>query len=307
VTTITQPTRAAVSLEQTPGHRYNLDTMAKMHVFISWSGKRSRAVAEALKKYLPMIVNDLEPWLSTKDIDKGSRSTEEIATALVDARAGIICLTPNNLKEPWILFEAGAIAKTVREKPLACTLLIGLEIPDVSGPLAQFQATKPTKPDLLQMVMALNKALGQSALDSNQLAEAFDLFWPKLHAVFENLPSDGPDAPPERMPNDMLKELIESTRSISANIVQLSSQMTEQFTRIVVPRGILNAGSLGDNAYGARSFGREVSETLAAPEHMRHVNQLDELPSPKPGGFMGTLRAAAAQRKPKGDDPAGKK
>ena len=92
--------------------------MAKMDVFISWSGQRSRAVAEALKKYLPMIVNDLNPWLSSTDIDKGSRSSEEIAVALTNAKAGIICLTPNNLKEPWILFEAGAIAKTVREKPL---------------------------------------------------------------------------------------------------------------------------------------------------------------------------------------------
>ena len=60
------------------------------------------------------------------DIDKGSRSTEKIAKALTNARAGIICLTPSKLKEPWILFEVGAIAKTVRQKPLACTFLIGV-------------------------------------------------------------------------------------------------------------------------------------------------------------------------------------
>lgn len=113
--------------------------MSKMDIFISWSGPRSRAVAEALKKYLPMIVNDFNPWHSSSDIGKGSRSSEEIARALTNAKAGIICLTPNNLKEPWILFEAGAIAKTVQDKPLACTLLLGdLQITDVSGPLAQF-------------------------------------------------------------------------------------------------------------------------------------------------------------------------
>jgi len=200
--------------------------MAKMDVFISWPGPRSRAVAEALKKYLPMIVNDLNPWLSTSDIGKGSRSTEEIAAALTNARAGIICLTPNNLKEPWVLFEAGAIAKTVREKPLACTLLIGLEISDVSGLLAQFQATKPTKADMLKMVKDLNKALGQSALEERQVEDTFELCWPKLQQTLDNLPTDGSTTRPERTERELLTELVGLTR-------QMSNAMLESDRRIL--------------------------------------------------------------------------
>jgi hypothetical protein len=115
-----------------------------MDIFISWSGRRSKAVAEALQEYLPIIVNAFNPWLSSANIDKGARWSSELATALANAKAGIICLTPDNLTAPYVLFESGAISKTV-EKAFVCTLLIGLEPSDITGPLADFQATKPTK------------------------------------------------------------------------------------------------------------------------------------------------------------------
>src|ERR1700693_4685559 len=123
-----------------PDMHYNSSAMEKMKIFISWSGPRSVAGAQLLHEYRPMINNAFDPWLSSVDIDKGSRSASEIAQALVAAKAGIICLTPNNLNAPWILFEAGGIAKTV-DKTLACTLLVGLEPSDVSKPLGEFQHT----------------------------------------------------------------------------------------------------------------------------------------------------------------------
>jgi hypothetical protein len=51
------------------------DPLEKMKIFVSWSGPRSAAVAEALKEYLPMINNTFDLWLSSQDIAKGSRST----------------------------------------------------------------------------------------------------------------------------------------------------------------------------------------------------------------------------------------
>lgn len=33
-----------------------------MDIFISWHGKRSHAAAEALRGWLPLIVNAFKPW-----------------------------------------------------------------------------------------------------------------------------------------------------------------------------------------------------------------------------------------------------
>jgi len=57
-----------------------------MDIFISWSGPRSGAVAEALKKWLPMIVNAFKPWLSSADIDKGARWSTDVAAKLQAAK-----------------------------------------------------------------------------------------------------------------------------------------------------------------------------------------------------------------------------
>ena len=91
-----------------------LDTM---DIFISWHGKRSHAVAVALRDWLPLIVNAFKPWLSSADIDKGARWRTELATKLGSVTAGIFCLTPSNLTAPWLIYEAGAISRAPK-KPM---------------------------------------------------------------------------------------------------------------------------------------------------------------------------------------------
>src|SRR5689334_3117480 len=162
-----------------------------MDVFISWSGERSRAAAEALRDWLPKIINAIKPWLSSADIDKGARWSTDVATRLEAATAGVICLTPNNLHADWIVFEAGALSKTLKST-FVCPLLIGLEPADVKGPLAQFQATRATKKELLQLLKTLNGAVGENALPDSHIDEAFEVWWPKLHDQFNKLPADGP-------------------------------------------------------------------------------------------------------------------
>jgi len=50
-------------------------------VFISWSGARSRAVAEALCEWLPQVIQTADPWIST-DNEKGNRWNSEISANL---------------------------------------------------------------------------------------------------------------------------------------------------------------------------------------------------------------------------------
>jgi hypothetical protein len=114
--------------------------ITETEVFISWSGEQSKSFAEALRNWLPKIVNAVEPWLSSADIDKGARWSADVAAKLEASKIGIICLTPGNMHSDWILFEGGALSKTITNTHV-CRVLIGLEPSALHGPSAQFQAT----------------------------------------------------------------------------------------------------------------------------------------------------------------------
>src|SRR5581483_8186823 len=110
-----------------------------MKVFISWSGKRSRAVAVALRDWLPGVINSVEPFVSSEDIYAGSRWQKEIAEQLESTNFGIVCVTKENQHAPWLNFEAGALAKAV-ESSYVVPLAVDLKPTDVEIPLGQFQA-----------------------------------------------------------------------------------------------------------------------------------------------------------------------
>ena len=110
-----------------------------MLVLISWSGRRSRALAGYLKTWLPGIVQNIEPFIS-EDIGKGRRWGREVADKVAEAQFGIGCVTPDNQQAPWIMFEAGAVSKAADSR--LSMLLLGLSKSDVAdGPLAAFQHT----------------------------------------------------------------------------------------------------------------------------------------------------------------------
>jgi hypothetical protein len=183
-----------------------------MEVFISWSGPRSEAIAVALHDWLPKVINALKPWLSCADIDKGARWGVDVAGRLETARAGIICLTPGNLGSEWLLFEAGALSKTV-QNTFVCPLLIGLDPAQVKGPLAQFQATKATKEDLLRLVKTLNASQRDAALPEAHVEEAFEVWWPKLRDKLAKLPPDKGSTRPTRTEKDLLEEILGLVRT----------------------------------------------------------------------------------------------
>jgi hypothetical protein len=73
--------------------------------------------------------------MSESDIEAGARWGREIESNLQETKFGIICLTKDNQFAPWLLFEAGALAKAVANT-FVCPYLIGLDAIDISqGPL----------------------------------------------------------------------------------------------------------------------------------------------------------------------------
>lgn len=73
-----------------------------MKVFISWSGERSQALAQA------------------------------VASELEASNFGLICVTPENVSELWVLFEAGALAKSMKGARVV-PLLFNLDFSDING------------------------------------------------------------------------------------------------------------------------------------------------------------------------------
>jgi len=112
-----------------------------MKVFISWSGDRSKQVALALRDWLPKVIQRVKPWMSDRDVDAGVRWFPEISEQLESSNFGIVCLTPENKERPWIMFEAGALAKKLSAS-LVCPYLFDLDQAQVAGPPSQFQSVK---------------------------------------------------------------------------------------------------------------------------------------------------------------------
>ena len=183
------------------------------NVFISWSGPRSKSAAEAIKQWLPLVVPTASPWMSATDIDKGTRWREEVSAALDSMKAGIICLTPENLTAEWLLFEAGALSKTRDPKTRIWTyLLAGLKPQHVKDPLAIFQATTAEKEDTRTLIHSVNKNL-DAAVPESRVNHLFDKLWPDLEKELAGIPEPSGAAPPNRPPDEMLGEILELSRA----------------------------------------------------------------------------------------------
>ena len=213
-----------------------------MKVFLSWSGARSRAIAEALREWIPNVIQAVEPWMSAEDVDKGLRWSSEIAVQLEDTRFGIICLTPENLESVWILFEAGALSKTI-DRAFVCPFLFGLELSDVRGPLTQFQATKAEKEDIKRLILTINKALGDDRLASDKVEKAFEHWWPEIARSLKNVPGVGDKAKPRRADRELLEEILEIVRAEARESRDFSVKRDEMLSTYFQ---VLNLGLEGD-------------------------------------------------------------
>ena len=155
-----------------------------MKIFISWSGKISLQVAEILKKWLPKVLQSVEPFVST-DIGKGKRWSDEIAQELSSTEFGIICVTKDNLSAPWLNFEAEALSKTVDSR--VQTLLFGLKTSDISSsPLNQFQVTKYEREEIKKLISEINKGTAKP-LSKDILDDAFNARWQELFEQLESV------------------------------------------------------------------------------------------------------------------------
>jgi hypothetical protein len=175
-----------------------------MKVFISWSGTRSNKVAKALRTFLEDVNHSIKPWMSETDIDAGARWAAELAKQLEETNFGILCLTPESLTSPWLLFEAGALSKSIQGSRV-CPYLVGMSKRELQGPLAQFQCKETTAEQTCEMLQAVNEAMGKDALPQARLRKYFEQYWPALESEITNAARVAKYLPP-----DLLRRLVDT-------------------------------------------------------------------------------------------------
>lgn len=150
-----------------------------MKIFLSWSGKTSHKIALVFRDWLPSVIQSIQPYVSSEDIDKGARWGSDIAKELEDSNFGILFITKDNLNAPWLTFEAGALSKTI-DKSLVNPFLFNIKRSEIDGPLLQFQSTICIKEEISKLLKTINKACVTQHLSDKRLDIAFETWYPML-------------------------------------------------------------------------------------------------------------------------------
>lgn len=209
-----------------------------MKIFISWSGKLSQELGNALKEWIPDVLQAVHPYFTPEDIQKGERWSSEIAKELEESMFGIFCVTPENINSGWMHFEAGAISKS-KDDAQVCPILFDLRPTDLTGPLQQFQATVFSEEDMLKLMKAINAKLGDQALTDARLERQFSRWWPELEKQINSILEQqiAPSEKPARSNRELLEEILTIVRESQKNNQQVKNdnnkfQFSEQTSRV---------------------------------------------------------------------------
>lgn len=149
-----------------------------MRIFVSWSGDRSRRVAEKLRSWLPSVLPDVTCFVSSEDISKGQRWNSTLTSELRSSDFGIVVVTRENSSSLWLHFEAGALANRF-DHAAVCPLLIDIAPSDLVAPLSQFQCTTMEPDDLRRLISSINGACSQP-VNRKHLDDIFDIYSPNF-------------------------------------------------------------------------------------------------------------------------------
>lgn len=236
-----------------------------MKIFLSWSGSTSKALAMLLKDWLPSVIQTLEPWMSSEDIEKGEKWFQSISESLVRSEGvGIFCLTRDNLGAQWLAYEAGALASQDRGR--VATLLFNVGTAEVKPPLGLFQSTSSTdKDDLFKLLLTLNGRTDKP-LAEERLKKSFETYWPDFERGVQAIGQAGAVAAPKASDTpQLLEEILKVVRRIERDSVPVRTgavtgpNLAEHWSAASVARGGLPPQSFGP---GLGSVGATIGNAV---------------------------------------------
>jgi hypothetical protein len=218
-----------------------------MKVFVSWSGELAKGLAESLHSWLPRVIQAARPYFSAEDVAKGARWSPEIARELEEARLGILVVTRESVEAPWLVFEAGALSKSLSRAKVV-PVLFGMELTELCGPLVQFQAARFEKSEMKRVIRMINAELGDVALPSDVLDASFDMWWPHLNNDVTTKLRQSHEPIVRRSDRDLLEEVL----SLARMTAKLSQRRVTRSPRDGAPAKARRSGAMSATEVLAR-------------------------------------------------------
>ncbi|WP_330444194.1 hypothetical protein [Flavobacterium sp. C4GT6] len=217
-----------------------------MKLFISWSGEASKQIASELRTWIPTVLQAVIPFYTPDDIDKGSAWLSDILKHLHECKFGIICITPENMEKPWILFEAGALASKL-DKARVATIVFGTEKSNIKSPLNIFQTTEFEKEDMFKLLKSINSQL-ENKVDETNLRTVFDALYPnleeKIKMIIDRHISEDQRQLVKRNTEEILDEILINTRNILQG--QTRNEMYRDQIKKLIPMQFNKRNSFND-------------------------------------------------------------
>jgi len=184
-----------------------------MRIFTSWSGPRSHKAALGLKSLLQDVFGETAQVFVSDHISPGEAWAQRVGTELEQSEFGILCLTRENFQAPWLLFEAGAIAKKFGVARIVPYLID--ELPQESGrsPLAQFQHVSADRDGTYRLIESIN-VIRESSKPKDMLERSFDRWWPDLEQTLAGIRVSNVAQPSVRSERELLETILQRVEGL---------------------------------------------------------------------------------------------
>lgn len=216
-------------------------------IFISWAGEKSEAVAKALRSWLKDVFQGSTVWMSSHNIQAGERWGAKLSEQLENSDFGIVCLTPDNLESPWIIFEAGALSKKFSEsESRVVPYRFALKATEIGPPISQFQSVDANEQGTLKLVSSINKTRSEP-LSEDSLVKTFAKWWPDLESSLDEI--ERKRFPERRSERELLEEILDlvrrtGSREINDILVRILEQPNVHSIRVAQKlKGLKSAGT----------------------------------------------------------------
>jgi TIR domain-containing protein len=200
-------------------------------VFISWSGSSSKKAAEILYNWLPVALQTIKPFLSSESLKKGGRWQTDLTAELAKESFGIVCLTPTNLTAPWILFEAGALSKSLGDGQVA-PFLLGVKPSDLPPPLTQFNAVFAERDEFKRLLKAINDRVPEEAVDQARIDKAVDGLWPAIEKELKDAEETPAKSIPIKPQAPETQSVLERFDPILQELLVLNRQQSQFLSKV---------------------------------------------------------------------------